>query len=325
MPADLAEKVPVTPHCQQCYDEYEEDGFTVKRRTCNKANWYSNQSDCESGIIPSNTNDFGNYEYKWTTEECNYAFKQHIIKETPSTPQPLPKNWRVTSSGHLTNLPTDLDVTDRTNALKNGVAVIAPISIRHQHPSDETELEDYDLNSQPIINPSAWNATIEYGEALPLFQGYMPCVWTELEDSGSAEEYGVVTENDCANESYILWSYNPVTQQGGTLQGVIDYLTTGGSAEGFSLNNLDKQYWWLESPLFTAACPDKNYTEYTKPEDANGVTDYWDNTACINSTSKDEEEGMAIPWAIVGAVGLLGAVAYGANMYLGSTVAGGAS
>lgn len=255
----------------------------------------------------------------WITEECRFVYKQHMLKETPSIPLHLPTGWRVTPSGHLTNLPADLDVSDRTDALKNGVGVITEAGLQY---NTKGILEEVDYDSTkidgPIINPVAYNAIVKYSHPQPSFKSYMPCVWTELNNMDNIDE--VFTEEDCRDDDYIAWSWHR-TLAPATLQDNIDKLMDRNS---FSLRNLNKQYWWVEAPLFRGGCPDENYEEYVSVDDAAGVIDYWDDTHC-NTEITESTGSKELPWMIIGSIGVIAITAFAANSYLKTPTIGGTS
>lgn len=320
LPQDTTEIVELEPKCYQCYEIYDEDFVTYlnpegfDRQFCGHANWHTDKESCE-GATPhpdstSTGRDLRNYENKWVTEGCKYVSKQHILKERQSNPSPMPSGWRVTSSGHLTNLPLDLDVTDRTDALKNGVYVITPEYTRFN--------QNWQMDTTSSGDPTASPLTLQYPQragalpnipyytsALPSWSALLPCTHYEINDMRAVRKAGlnidrIPTENDCKNMNYIASSYHPRDTLSGTLRAVINTLKSG--------NYLDEFYWWVEAPLFAAACPDT-----VTPEEAAGKYDYWDKNQCKkqSNNSDDSTTSMATPVAIIGGVvAIIGATVY---------------
>jgi len=303
LPQNEGEFLPLNPeeqYCQQCFDEYGEettysnpDGF--KRKVCNEINWYTTKENCEAGPVPDDSGDYRNYSYEWVSKECRFLYKNHLLYERQENPAPIPSGWRVTSSGHLTNLPVDLDVSDKTDALKNGVYVVSPTAVNYQYENGHWTTKEFTtpiLDSAVKTNPTPYNVVHEFrGSPQHLWSISYPCRFKEIEDTQLAKDYNILTEQDCANMDYTLMTYSPSNTTFGTLRAVID------KAKGE--NKLNKFYWWVESPLFSAACP-----ETVTPANAAGKYDYWDKTQCkkSNSNSNDEPDSVAQPIILIAGV-----------------------
>ena len=155
----------------------------------------------------------------WTTEECDYYFKGHILKENNTGPHRIPYGWRVTSSGHLTNLPIDIDVSNRADALSKGIGVIT---------------EDCTTGyGQSVSEPSSCLGTVmNNGRVIRLGdEGEIP-QWVWIRPSGRS-----------GLRPYLKWAIDEVTKDSTTID-----------KETGELKAIPRKSWWVESPTFTAAC-----------------------------------------------------------------------
>lgn len=201
----------------------------------------------------------------WTTEECDYYFKGHILKDNDTGPHRIPTGWRVTASGHLTNLPIDMSVSDRGDALANGVGVI-------------TEFNDDCLlgYGQSVNEPTSCMGTLSNsaGRVTGVSESADSPKWKWIIPSGTTDRMNTNTQSEGVNgeSKHLKWAIGEVTKTSKT----------------------PEKYWWVESPTFTAACSS------TTP-DFKG--DYWDDTYCPkkgNNGDNEIEDG--IPWKFVGPV-----------------------
>lgn len=202
----------------------------------------------------------------WTTEECNYTFKGHILKENNTGPHRIPPGWRVTSTGHLTNLPIDMDATDTSDALANGIGVITEFN--DDCPNGYGNSSNESSPCMGTIGDSDGNIT-----GISPNASHSKPKWKWIRPSGTTDRM------------------NTTTQHGGT-NGESDYLK-GAIDEVTKTSTTPNKYWWVESPTFTAACSS------TTP-DFKG--DYWDDTYCPKKSNNDDEIEDGIPWNFVGPV-----------------------
>ena len=204
-------------------------------------------------------------EANMVDDECDFYFKGHILKENDTGPHRIPAGWRVTSTGHLTNLPIDMSAIDRGDALANGIGVI-------------TEFNDDCLlgYSQSINDPTSCMGTISNsaGRVTGVSESADAPKWKWIRPSGTTDRMNTNTQSEGVNgeSNYLKWAIDEVTKTSAT----------------------PNKYWWVESPTFTAACSS------TTP-DFKG--DYWDDTYCPQrSNNGDEETEEGIPWKFVGPV-----------------------
>jgi hypothetical protein len=207
----------------------------------------------------------------WTTEECDYYFKGHILKEKGTGPHRIPYGWRVTSSGHLTNLPIDIDVSSRADALSKGIGVIT-----------EDCATGY---GQSVDEPSSCLGTVmSGGRVTAIGEGEESPQWVWIRPSGRTDRMNTTTQHEGKSglSPYLKWAIDEVTKD----SKIIDKQTG-------ELKAIPQKSWWVESPTFTAACSS------TTP-DFKG--DYWDDTYCPKKKVNDDEIEDGIPWKFVGPV-----------------------
>ena len=206
-------------------------------------------------------------EANMVDDECDFYFKGHILKENNTGPHRIPTGWRVTATGHLTNLPIDMSATDRNDALANGIGVITEFN--DDCPNGYGNSSDESSPCMGTIGDSDGNIT-----GISPNASHSNPKWKWIMPSGTTDRMNNATQHEGTNgeSDYLKWAIGEVTKTSTT----------------------PKKYWWVESPTFTAACSS------TTP-DFKG--DYWDDTYCPKkSNNGDEETEDGMPWKFIGPV-----------------------
>ena len=203
----------------------------------------------------------------WTIEECNFTFKGHILKENNTGPHRIPAGWRVTKNGHLTNLPIDMDATNRADALSKGIGVITEFN--DDCPNGYGNSSNESSPCMGTIADSEGNIT-----GISSTASHSKPKWKWIRPSATTDRMNTETQHEGANgeSDYLKWAISEVTETSAT----------------------PDNYWWVESPKFTAACP------AITPD---FMGDYWDETYCAKKVGVGNEtlEG-EIPWKFIGPV-----------------------